>query len=107
MWRSLPAPADEVEGTGDIDEAFIQLGDGEDWPEHFGAARLGMLVLHQAGLIDYCRGRMKILDRAGLEMTACECYALITDEYERSTGARLRPGIADLRPDTGDAVSPS
>lgn len=42
MWRSLPAPADEVEGIGDLDEGFLQLGDGEEWPDHFGAARLGI-----------------------------------------------------------------
>ncbi len=32
--------------------------------------------LQRAKLIDYSRGRMKILDRAGLENVACECYPI-------------------------------
>jgi CRP-like cAMP-binding protein len=31
-------------------------------------------VLQQGGLIDYARGAMKVLDRAGLERAACSCY---------------------------------
>jgi CRP-like cAMP-binding protein len=31
-------------------------------------------MLRKAGLIQYSRGRMKILDREGLEASACECY---------------------------------
>ncbi len=34
------------------------------------------LVLRKAGLIDYTRGQLTILDRAGLEAAACECYAI-------------------------------
>ncbi len=59
---------------------------------------LAAASLKQAGLIDYRRGRMTVVDRAGLEEAACACYAIISEEYERSTGARLRPGIADERP---------
>ena len=33
--------------------------------------------LLQQGLIDYGNGNMKILDRAGLEAAACECYRLV------------------------------
>jgi CRP-like cAMP-binding protein len=47
-------------------------------------------ALRRAGLIEYRRGKVTVVDRAGLEDAACECYALITDEYERATGARLR-----------------
>ena len=61
---------------------------------------LAAATMKRAGLIDYQRGRMTILDRAGLEDAACQCYEMITAEYERSTGARLRPGIADARPRT-------
>lgn len=32
-------------------------------------------ILRQSGLIDYARGEIRILDRAGLEAAACGCYA--------------------------------
>jgi CRP-like cAMP-binding protein len=35
--------------------------------------------LLQKGLIEYGGGSMKILDRAGLEAAACECYRLVKD----------------------------
>jgi hypothetical protein len=33
-------------------------------------------VLQQAGIITYRWGKLKILDRAALEQTACECYRI-------------------------------
>lgn len=39
--------------------------------------------LQDAGLIRYRRGRMRILNRPGLEAAACECYGVIRTEYER------------------------
>lgn len=39
-----------------------------------------------AGLIDYQRGHIRILNRQGLESRACECYEVIRDEYERLYG---------------------
>ena len=44
------------------------------------------LEAQAAGLIDYRRGRIRILDRAGLEARACECYARTKAEYERLFG---------------------
>ena len=43
----------------------------------------GALRLQQAGLIRYARGRITVLDRAGLERRACECYAVVKNEYDR------------------------
>jgi Mn-dependent DtxR family transcriptional regulator len=42
--------------------------------------------LQAAGLIHYARGHIKILDRAGLEQSACECYSLVKTELERLFG---------------------
>jgi len=39
--------------------------------------------LQQAGLISYSRGRISVLDRAGLEQRACECYSVVREEYDR------------------------
>lgn len=39
--------------------------------------------LKAAGLIRYERGRITVLDRTRLERRACECYAVVRDEYRR------------------------
>lgn len=39
--------------------------------------------LQKAGLIAYHRGRITILDRAGLEERVCECYETVKQEYNR------------------------
>jgi CRP-like cAMP-binding protein len=39
--------------------------------------------LQAAGLIDYSRGRIKVLDRRGLERRVCECYAVVRRETDR------------------------
>jgi CRP-like cAMP-binding protein len=39
--------------------------------------------LQDAGLIQYSRGHIKVLDRAGLEKRACECYAVVKKEIDR------------------------
>jgi CRP-like cAMP-binding protein len=42
--------------------------------------------LQEQGLIRYVRGRIRILDRRGLEATVCECYKVVKDEYDRLLG---------------------
>ncbi len=42
--------------------------------------------LRAEGLIDYSRGQIRIVDRAGMERLACECYGRVRDEYERLLG---------------------
>ncbi|MFL6468592.1 MAG: Crp/Fnr family transcriptional regulator [Pyrinomonadaceae bacterium] len=39
--------------------------------------------LQDIGYIRYVRGRITILDRAGLEDGSCECYAIVKREYDR------------------------
>ena len=40
-------------------------------------------TLQKAGFIQYTRGRITVLDRAGLESASCECYGRIRDELDR------------------------
>jgi len=39
--------------------------------------------LQAEGLIEYSRGRIRVLDRPGLEARVCECYAVVKREYQR------------------------
>ncbi len=39
--------------------------------------------LQNAGLIDYHRGRITVLDRPGLEARVCECYEVVRNEFAR------------------------
>ena len=39
--------------------------------------------LQDAGLIKYSRGKIHVLDRAGLEKRSCECYRAVRNEYDR------------------------
>jgi CRP-like cAMP-binding protein len=43
----------------------------------------GALKLQHDGLIRYARGRITVLNRAGLEKRTCECYAVVKREYDR------------------------
>jgi CRP-like cAMP-binding protein len=51
--------------------------------------------LQQAGYIRYRRGHIGVLDRAGLETRACECYAVVKKEMDRLlSDVRYREGAA-------------
>jgi CRP-like cAMP-binding protein len=45
--------------------------------------------LHRAGLISYQRGHISVLNRAALELRACECYAVVKKEYDRLLPATM------------------
>jgi hypothetical protein len=49
----------------------------------------GAVELQTAGLIDYTQGRIRVIDRAGLERRVCECYAVVKKEYDRLLPERL------------------
>jgi len=40
-------------------------------------------LLQRAGLIKISRGQLAILDPAGLESMACECYRILSDGVRR------------------------
>jgi CRP-like cAMP-binding protein len=39
--------------------------------------------LRDAGIIEYSRGHIKVLDRRKLEQNVCECYAVVKKEFDR------------------------
>ncbi|MFO7579544.1 MAG: Crp/Fnr family transcriptional regulator [Nitrosomonas halophila] len=45
--------------------------------------------LQRAGLIDYHRGRIAVLDRSRLEAKVCECYKVVKKEYDRLLPDRI------------------
>jgi CRP-like cAMP-binding protein len=47
------------------------------------------LKLQHSGLIQYSRGHISVLDRAGLEKRTCECYAVVKKEYDRLLPPRI------------------
>jgi Mn-dependent DtxR family transcriptional regulator len=65
-----------------------------------------LLKMRKAGFISYRYGRITVLDRAGLEEQACECYSVVKTELSRLLGpdaygiaippphARARPGTS-------------
>lgn len=66
-------------------------------------------ILQKAGFIRYRRGRMVILDRHGLEASACECYAIVRAQFDgdagslpgRTGGRRLSSGLDATTPPRG------
>lgn len=53
--------------------------------------------LRNAGLISYRRGHIMVLDRAGLEASACECYAVVKEELNRLLcDTRYRQGTSTV-----------
>lgn len=55
-------------------------------------------ALQERGLIEYTRGRITILDRAGLEAASCPCYGVIRAEFARMLeGIELPSALDDVR----------
>jgi CRP-like cAMP-binding protein len=59
-------------------------------------------TLQKAGLIEYARGKIKIVDRKAIEDCACECYAVIREQIDQlrragPTDGRQREPLAPPR----------
>jgi hypothetical protein len=52
--------------------------------------------LQTAGLISYQRGKIRVVDRAGLEQASCECYAIVQERFD----AFLTPPSTAVQRDT-------
>lgn len=58
-----------------------------------------MGLLQRAGLLEYARGDVTILDRPGLEVAACECYAVIRTHFDALVQRPNTPtGVSNRRP---------
>jgi CRP-like cAMP-binding protein len=84
-------------------------GDTMNLTQHFLSQMLGVRratvseaagALQARGVIEYTRGRITVLDRAGLEAAACACYGIIRGEF-----ARLMDGMELPSPLDGVQVS--
>lgn len=53
---------------------------------HRPAVTVAAGTLQRAGLIRYTRGKVAVIDRAGLEAASCECYEVTRKNYERLIG---------------------
>ena len=49
--------------------------------------------LQKAGLIDYRRGHITVLDRPGLESRVCECYQVVKTEFDRLLPSLHQPRL--------------
>jgi CRP-like cAMP-binding protein len=50
---------------------------------------LSARMMQSAGLIDYCRGALTIVDRDALKDVACECYDIIRRAYDNALKAQI------------------
>ena len=47
---------------------------------------LAAAILQKANVIRYLHGHVTVLDRAGLEAAACECYGTVREQFEALLG---------------------
>jgi CRP-like cAMP-binding protein len=60
---------------------------------HRPAVTLAAGALQKAGLIRYSRGKVRVVDRAGLEAAACTCYDITRRSIERLLGDGRPDGL--------------
>nr|WP_267871563.1 Crp/Fnr family transcriptional regulator [Nostoc sp. CHAB 5715] len=80
MCRWLLMTADRVEtDTFSLTQDFLSIMLGVNRS----TVSLSASILQKAGLINYTRGQITILDRSGLEDITCECYQIVKGEFNR------------------------
>ncbi|MEH1848366.1 MAG: Crp/Fnr family transcriptional regulator [Nostoc sp.] len=80
MCRWLLMTADRVEtDTFSLTQEFLSIMLGVNCS----TVSLNASILQKAGLINYSRGQITILDRLGLENITCECYQVVNAEFKR------------------------
>ncbi|MEH2045623.1 Crp/Fnr family transcriptional regulator [Nostoc sp.] len=80
MCRWLLMTLDRVEtDTFSLTQEFLSIMLGVNRS----TVSLNASILQKAGLINYSRGQMTILDRLALEDITCECYLVVRAEFER------------------------
>lgn len=80
MCRWLLMTADRVEtNTFSLTQEFLSTMLGVNRS----TVSLNASILQRAGLINYTRGQITILDRLGLEDITCECYQVVNAEFKR------------------------
>jgi signal transduction histidine kinase len=62
------------------------------------------LKLRRLGLIDYHRGKIRIVDRSRLEAIACECYEIIKTAFDQFQIALLTEVVANANADTRNTI---
>jgi CRP-like cAMP-binding protein len=75
-----------------LTQEFLSLMLGVNRP----SVTIAAAALQQAGFITYKRGIIEVKDRAGLEGASCECYRIVTREFDR-----LLPNGVPSRANTG------
>jgi CRP-like cAMP-binding protein len=50
---------------------------------HRPAVNITARLFQQTGLINYGNGRLRVIDRPGLEASACECYTAVQEQFQR------------------------
>ena len=50
---------------------------------HRPAVNITARLFQQSGLISYGNGRLRVIDRPGLEESACECYAAVQEQFHQ------------------------
>lgn len=80
MCRWLLMTADRVDtNTFSLTQEFLSIMLGVNRS----TVSLNASILQKAGLINYTRGQITILDRPGLENITCECYQVVKAEFDR------------------------